>query len=153
MTTLLDILDTAVKIGLGTFISAISGYAVLRKTQKHEKELKKSEHINKLQEHKRSLYINYSTQSDLMLEKYQSSTMATTDVDFLDYLRAYNELQILCSDDIRVVSTSVYNLVIAYSGANKLTGNEELHGEILLEARNAIRGFQKIVQLDCLSAF
>lgn len=55
--TPLDVLDTAIKIGLGSLITAISGYFILKMTHSHEDKKELKNHYYKLQEERKTKYI------------------------------------------------------------------------------------------------
>jgi hypothetical protein len=68
--TWINVVDTAVKIGLGAFISAVSGYLILTKTQAHEGQKEEKLRYYQLQEEKKLKYVEFLSQSQELIQSH-----------------------------------------------------------------------------------
>ena len=66
--TWINVVDTAVKIGLGALISALAAYLALIKSQAHEDQKEARSHFYKLQEEKKSKYVELLVQSQELIQ-------------------------------------------------------------------------------------
>ena len=67
---LINVIDTAVKIGLGSLIAAVSGYVILKLTQNHEEEKEKIERFYGLQEEKKKMYVEFLSLSQSLVQSH-----------------------------------------------------------------------------------
>ena len=144
--TSIDVLDTAIKIGLGAFISAVSGYLVLIKTQKHEESKEEKKQFYKLQDEKKLKYVEFLSQSQGLIQSYLYIDCNADSDDYKKYLRAFNEVQIISNDEIRIVA---HNLVVAVGSFilyNKCESNTDLIDAMVKSAREKVSIFQKYAQ-------
>ena len=109
--TPLDVLDTAVKIGLGSLITAISGFFILKTTHSHENKKELKNHYYKLQEERKIKYIEFSSQSQSLVQEYLNSCCNCQGNDYKKYLRTYNEVQVISQDHIRTLSFELMSAV------------------------------------------
>jgi hypothetical protein len=77
--TWISVVDTAVKIGFGALITAASGYLVLVRTQSHDEGKELKERFYKLQDEKKSKYVELLAQSqELVCLLHQNQTQKHT---------------------------------------------------------------------------
>lgn len=65
--TWINVVDTAVKIGLGALISVLAAYIALIKNQSHEDEKEARTNFYKLQEEKKLKYVELLVQSQELI--------------------------------------------------------------------------------------
>jgi hypothetical protein len=107
----MEVLDSALKIGLGAMISAISAFAMLIRSQRHDKEKDASSNLVRLREEKKTLYIEFLSQSQSLVQTYRDVPCDGKGQDYLGYLRIYNQLQISSEDGIRKCAYELLNAV------------------------------------------
>ncbi|MBW3196092.1 hypothetical protein [Marinobacter nauticus] len=100
--TWIGVVDTTVKISLGAAISAVFGYFVLVKKQEHENDQEQRRFFYSLQEEKKSKYVEFLSLSQKLIQTYLYTSCSPASDDYNQYLRAFNELQIISNDTIRV---------------------------------------------------
>lgn len=109
--TIIDVIDTAIKIGLGSVITAISGCVVLRMTQKHEIKKEAKANFYKRQEERKNKLTEFLSQSQCIVQDYLHTICNCQGEDYKSYIRAYNEVQIISSDTIRLASSNLLSSV------------------------------------------
>lgn len=97
----IEVLDSAVKIGLGASISAVSGYFILHLTHKHNVRTEEIANLRKTNDYKKFLYVDFLSHSQALVQTYYDISSDGKDKEYLSYLRIYNEVQIISSDTIR----------------------------------------------------
>lgn len=151
--SLVAVLDTAVKIGLGALISAVSGYLVLVKTQSHEESKDAKNRFYILQEEKKSKYVEFLSQSQELIQSHLFKSASPDAEEYKSYMRAFNEVQIISNDELRV---SAFNLMSDVSSFIFLRKNEQdidLVDRMVQAARNKVSIFQKLAQLEVTSLY
>ena len=157
--TWIDVIDSAVKIGLGAFIAAVASYICLRKTQNFEVHHRKEAFFYKSQEERKTIYINFSAQSHALIQKYNYEWCDNTKEDYKDYLALFSNLQILCEDAIRSSASETFNAVtvfITFNKQNLIAGDDDvnkLHNDLRDSARLKLAIFQKVAQMDVTRVF
>jgi hypothetical protein len=146
----IDIIDTAVKIGLGSLIAAISGYVVLGQTQKYEDIKRVQKQQKDLENKRKDKYVDFLTLSHSLTYEYIYTSFSGDSEKYINYLKVYNEIQIISHDPIRTSAFNVLNSVNEYITMNKNTDRHQL----LLSVRNKINDniavFQKLAQDEFL---
>lgn len=148
-----EVVDTAIKIGLGAVIAGISGYVALIKSQSYELKKGRRARFLDLQSEKKSKYVEFLAQSQILIQTHIAK-MANLESDaYLTYLRSFNEIQILVGDELRMaayeVSLSVTNFIIW----NKENPDNEAFQTLKSDALNKIGYFQKLAQSDVTQAY
>jgi hypothetical protein len=151
--TLIAVLDTAVKIGLGALISAVSGYLVLVKTQSHEENKEDKIRFYRLQEEKKSKYVEFLAQSQELIQSYLDKSALPDSDEYKRYMRAFNEVQIISNDELRVPAFNLMSDVSHFIFLRKTDQDIELEGRMVQEARNKVSIFQKLAQLEVTSLY
>ncbi len=106
----INVADTAIKIGMGSLITAASGYLILSKNHSYEEQKEKRVQFFKQQEEKKEKYVEFLSQSQSLVQSHLfTSCMANTD-EYKSYLHVFNEVQIISPDDVR---QTAYNLLSA----------------------------------------
>lgn len=152
--TWIEVIDSAIKIGLGALIAASAGYLSLRKTHGHEIEKRKEERFYKNLDDRKSVYLEFSVQSHGLIHKYDHAWCDSASEDFKLYLTEFNKIQIICPDNVKTLATDVFNSVTTFITFNKSNlgfGDEELtklHDNLRSKARLKLATFQKAAQLD-----
>ena len=150
--TPLDILDTAIKIGLGSLITAISGLVVLKKTQTHEEKKELKDHYYKAQEERKTKYITFLSQSQSLVQGYLMSPCNCQGDDYKNYLKIYSEVQIISPDHIRMSSyelLSAVNQFIIFDHSREI----EISKEMRKTVNDKIGIFQKLAQEDVIKVY
>lgn len=141
-----NVADTAVKIGLGALIYSFAGYIALIRNQSHEKETENREHFYKLQEEKKSKYVELLVQSQELIQSHlYTSCSADSDV-YKKYLRAFNEVQIISDDPIRVAAFNLVSDVERFIIINKNQQDTDSLDDMVASAREKVSIFQKVAQ-------
>ena len=146
--TWINVADTAVKIGFGAIISTVSGYLVLVKTQSYETRKEEKIHFNKLQDEKKAKYVEFLSQSQELKQTYLHIDCSRDSEDYKKYLRAYNEIQIISDDAIRIAANNVVSAVSDSIFLNKNLQNSTLEGNIFKAVNEKVGLFQKIAQAE-----
>lgn len=110
----IDVVDTAVKIGFGAIITAVSGYLVLIKTQSHESSKETKKRFYKLQDEKKSKYVEFLSQSQELIQSHLYISAMPDSEKYKRYLRTFNEVQIISSDEVRSVAYKLISAVSLY---------------------------------------
>jgi len=146
--TWVNVADTAVKIGLGALISAISGYVVLKIKLSHEERKEKESYYYRLQEEKKIKYVEFLSQSQSLVQSYLNTSCTADTDDYKNYLRSFNEVQIISNDEIRMAAYDLSSAVCQFIVIRK--NDQEV--ELLKSMRNAVNEktgiFQKLAQLE-----
>ena len=119
--TLIDVLDSAVKIGFGALIGAISSYLTLKRTQSFEINKRKDESFNKLLDERKLAYIEFSALSHSLIQKYDYKSCELSGEDYESYITLHSKIQILAPDKIRYLMNETFNIitvVILDNGSN-----------------------------------
>ncbi len=144
--TWINVADTAVKIGLGALISALAAYLALIKSQAHDDKKEVIAHFYKLQDEKKSKYVELLVQSQELIQANLYSSCAPDSEVYKKYLRAFNEVQIISSDPIRLAAFNLVSDVQAFIFLNKNRQEIELVDKMVASAREKVSIFQKVAQ-------
>ena len=148
--SLIDVLDTSVKIGLGAIIAAVTSITTLYLNRKYEKEKDFSLRQQKLNDEKKIKYVEFCTLSQALLQKYRYESCTCQGDDYLSYLRCFNELQIISTDAIREAAFNALSSVNEYIAVRSSRDDRELMKQLKLKASNEIAIFQKIAQQEII---
>src|SRR5690554_3795992 len=107
----MEVIDSAVKIGLGALITAISGYLILWRNQSFEEKKRWEEHFYKNQAERKSLYIEFSAKSHSLIQEYDYKYCDPSGEVYKDYLLSFNSIQILAPDVVREAVGAAFNAV------------------------------------------
>lgn len=144
--TWVNVVDTAVKIGLGAFISALAAYVALNKSQSHQDAKEARAYFYKLQEEKKLKYVELLAQSQELIQSHLYSSCSPDSDTYKKYLRSFNEVQIISSDHLRLGAFNLVSDVQTFIFLNKNHPNIELVDKIVAAAREKISIFQKVAQ-------
>ncbi|WP_082546039.1 hypothetical protein [Rhodanobacter sp. Root627] len=142
----ISVVDTAVKIGLGAMISAVSGYLVLKKKQSHDEQKEAREQFYKLQEEKKSKYVELLVQSQDLIQSHLFSSCTPDSDSYKNYLRAFNNVQIISTDEVRLVAFNLVTDVQGFVFLNKSQQEKQLVDGMVKSAREKVSIFQKFAQ-------
>lgn len=106
-----EVLDTAVKIGLGALISGVTAVITLKLNQKHEISKENEQHKRQLAASKKILYIDFLTASHVLIQKYRDTQCMADTEDYFAYIRLYNELQIIANEPLKICAFHLMNAV------------------------------------------
>jgi 5'-deoxynucleotidase YfbR-like HD superfamily hydrolase len=151
--TWLNVADTAVKIGLGALISAASGYVVLRKSQSYEESKEVKNRFYKLQEEKKPKYVEFLAQSQELIQSNLFKSTSPDSDEYKLYLRAFNEVQIISNDEIRVCAFNLMSDVGSFVFLRKNEQEIELVDSLVKAAREKVSIFQKAAQLEVTKTY
>jgi hypothetical protein len=156
--TLIDVIDSAVKIGLGAVIGSVSSYFTLKKTQSFEVDKRKEDSFNKLLDERKSAYIEFSSLSHTLIQKFQYEWCDVSGDEYQSYLVLHSKVQILSPDIIRSAMGETFNAVTQFISFNKKIISQddltsELHDKLMFTAREKLAIFQKYAQLDVTQTY
>jgi hypothetical protein len=151
--TWINVADTAVKIGFGALITAISGYLVLVKTQSYETRKEEKIHFYKLQDEKKGKYVEFLSQSQELKQTYLNIDCSRDSEDYKKYLRAYNDIQIISEDAIRIAANNLVSAVSDCIFLNKNLQSSTLENSTFQLANEKIGLFQKIAQAEVTKVY
>ena len=151
--TWINVADTAVKIGFGAVISAVSGYLVLAKTQNYETRKEEKIHFYKLRDEKKEKYIEFLSQSQELKQSYLNIDCTRDSEDYKKYLRAYNEIQIISNDAIRVAASNLVSAVSDSIFLNKNLQDSSLESNVFKVVNERVGLFQKIAQAEVTKVY
>jgi hypothetical protein len=151
-----NVADTAVKIGLGVLISAISGIYVLKKTQEHENEKELRASFFKRQEDKKVKYVEFTSISHKLTYDHVNFTCSFESDDYKSFLMLYNEVAIISSKKLQLSAHQLFDCTNQYIGSNKNV-NSAKRDDYILELRNnvnkALIAFQKLANIEVTSEY
>ncbi|SQH75228.1 conserved protein of unknown function [Shewanella benthica] len=160
--TWIELADTALKIGMGTLITAASGYLMLKRNQSHELEKERRARFYDLQAQKKKIYVEFLSKSDALVQSYLFSSHNGNSEEYKDYLTTFNEAQIMSDDNIRTAAYSVRDSVGFFITCNKTSPNlSDSSDSIFLSDLKAYRNdvnqklglFQKLAQLEVVREY
>lgn len=151
--TWINVVDTAVKIGLGALISALAAYFALIKSQSHEDQKEARAKFYKLQEEKKSKYVELLVQSQELIQAHLYARCAPDSEGYKSYLRAFNEVQIISSDSIRLAAFNLVSDVQTFIFLNKNQQEIELVDKMVASAREKVSIFQKVAQNEVTQCY
>ncbi|OCH49522.1 hypothetical protein [Vibrio cyclitrophicus] len=140
--------DTAIKIGLGALIAAVSGYVGLIKSQKHENDKVKRENFYRLQKEKKDKYLELLVQSQDLIQSHLYISSPPDSIACRNYIRAFNEAQLLSEDSIRMPAFEMYSAVEAFVYLRKEQQDTVLVDGMVSRAREKVSIFQKVAQVE-----
>ena len=144
--TWINVADTAVKIGLGALIYALFEYLRLINSQLHEDQKDARLHFYKLQEEKKSKYVELLVQSEELIQSHLYSSCSPDSESYKKYLRSFNEVQIISNDSIRTAAFYLVSDVKAFVILNKNQQEIGLVDKMVASAREKVFVFQKVAQ-------
>ncbi|CAH0991303.1 hypothetical protein SIN8267_01405 [Sinobacterium norvegicum] len=151
--TWVNVADSAIKIGLGALITAVSGFVVLSKTQSHEKTKEGSALFYKQQDERKSKYVEFLSASQSLIYQHILYKCTFDTKEYFEYLRKYNEVQIISPDHIQIEASKLFDSVNNFVSLNKQSGRDDL----ILEHRNICNvnlvSFQKLAQKDSTKSY
>ena len=151
--TWISVIDTAVKIGLGALITAASGYLVLVRTQSYEESKELKERFYKLQNDKKSKYVELLAQSQELIQSHLFIASEPDSEAYKLYLRSFNEVQIISNDEIRAAAFNMMSDVSSFIFRRKNEQETELLDGMVKSAREKVSIFQKIAQLEVTKCY
>lgn len=146
--TWINVVDTAVKIGLGALISALAAYIALTKNQSYEDKKEARANFYKLQEEKKLKYVELLVQSQELIQSHLYKSCPPDSDLIKKYLRAFNEVQIISNDAIRLAAYNMVSDVQSFVCLNKNQQEIELMDKMGASAREKVSYFQKIAQAE-----
>lgn len=146
--TWIEVADSAIKIGLGSIITAVSGYLVLTKTRSSEVDAERRNSFYRLQEEKKSKYVEFLSQSQGLVQSYLTTNCYCDTEEYKRYLRAFNEAQIISSDEIRMAAYNLHAAVDQFIVTNKNGIEASLLRDIRKAVNDSVGYFQKIAQVE-----
>lgn len=151
--TWVDVVDTAVKVGLGALISAISGFLVLARSQAHENDKEAKVYFYKAQEEKKLKYVEFLAQSLELIQTHLSSSARPDSDEYRKYLRAFNEVQIISDDNIRIAAHNLASDVGAFIFISKSQDDFQLVKDMAKSARDKAGIFLKLAQIEVTKSY
>ncbi|MGV3591134.1 MAG: hypothetical protein ACO1PZ_05550 [Gammaproteobacteria bacterium] len=151
--TWIDVVDTAVKVGLGALISAISGFFVLAKNQAHENSKEARIHFYKLQEERKTKYVEFLAQSLELLQCHLFSSARPDSDEYKTYLRTLNEVQIISDDRTRMAAHYLASDVGAFIFLSKNQHDIQLEKDMKKSAQDRAGYFQKVAQEEVMKCY
>jgi hypothetical protein len=151
--TLIEVLDSAVKIGLGAVITVYAGFLTLKKTHSFESLKRKEEFFYKKQDERKSAYVDFSILSHSLIQQFEFGWCDSSGDDYKEYIVAFNNVQIISPDLVRKTVGETFNAVTTFICLNKMNqSNDEnmsnMHKGLKTEAQFKIATFQSIAQQD-----
>ncbi|EKN3394631.1 TPA: peptidase M14 [Yersinia enterocolitica] len=145
-----DVADNAVKIGLGSAITCLGGWLILKLTQRHE--INKEVVAQRLKEieKKTERYIEFLSMSQSLMQTYLWTECNGSSEDYLKYMRIHNEISITSNNEIRIAAFNLQSAVSLFIIQNK-NGDIELIDGLRNIGREQISLFQSIVSEELRS--
>jgi ribonuclease I len=136
------LLDSATKIGLGALI------VVLRQNQKFEISKEEKSRLIRLQEKKAELYVDFLSRSQALVQSHLFKSCSCDTDEYKDYLASFNKLQILSSDEIRLIAYEVLSATNQFIVFNKNNPEQELLKKMRINFDEKLGLFQKVAQME-----
>jgi hypothetical protein len=151
-----NVADTAVKIGLGVLISAISGIYVLKKTQEHENDKELRANFYKRQENKKVKYVEFTSISHNLTYDHVQFTCSFESDNYKSFLMLYNEVSIISPKKLQLSAHQLFDCTNQYIGFNKESHKEERE-DLILKLKNdvnkALIAFQDLANVEVTSEY
>lgn len=144
--TWVNVVDSAVKIGLGALISAVSAYVIFMKSQSREAHKEEKARFYELRSEKKSKYVEFLSQSQELIQSHLYIDSRPDSGEYKKYMRTFNEVQIISNDDIRLAAYNLMSDVSAFIFLRKNDQDLALIDNMVRYAREKIAFFQKIAQ-------
>jgi gas vesicle protein len=151
--TWINVVDTAIKIGFGAIITAVSGYLVLAKTQSHEERKEIKERFYRLQDEKKSKYVELLSQSQELIQCHLYTQSQPDSDKYKSYLRIFNEVQIISNDNIRIAAFNLMTDVSSFIALRKEEQETDLIDAMVKSAREKVSVFQKVAQIEVTKCY
>ncbi|MBE8575864.1 hypothetical protein [Vibrio sp. OPT18] len=151
--TYLDVIDTAIKIGLGALISAVAGYAVLCKTNSHAVDKEKRERFYTVLEENKQRYVDFLAQSHQLVYEHIRVSCAFDSSGYFAYLKTYNHIQVVGSEDIRVKAGELFESVNQFILLNKNNPDKTVYNVMRQDVNVKITVFQAVAKLDSAQTY
>lgn len=142
--TKFELADSAIKIGLGALISAVSGFFIMYFTQKYEIKKENTNNLRKEIDHKKWLYVEFLTNSQTLVQNYHDSISDGKGMDYLSYLRIYNEVQVISGGDVRDCTSNILGLVQDFIFIKKDAEAKSSLSMKKVSINNALAEFQRV---------
>lgn len=140
-TAWVDVVDNAVKIGLGSVLTILGGYLSIKLTQRHD--LMKDALAQRRNEYeaKARRYIDFLSSSRMMLQKYMRSPFRADGEDYIEYTRLHETVSLMTTNQtMRKLAFDVY---ITVSEACIMgTADRDEKAPVRAAAENAVSQFQ-----------
>ncbi|OWF73313.1 peptidase M14 [Yersinia frederiksenii] len=142
-----DVVDNAVKIGMGSVITFLGGWLTLKRTQQHE--VIKGEVAHRLIEidKKTERYIDFLSHSQSLMQKYLYTSCDPCSDDYIGYMRLHNIVTITSTPEIRLLAFETQDKVSHFILVRKPNDDIEIYRHA---ARNAFSLFQGAVSAELL---
>lgn len=122
----IEVIDSAIKIGLGALITALASYFMLRRNHTHEVDQEIRKLTNRKKEERKLNYSQYLTHSLMLTQKYRDESCNAQEADYIEYLNIYNRIQITSSDKVRIGAYNLFNAVNQFVVIRKHEQDREL---------------------------
>lgn len=144
----IEVADTAIKIGLGSLITALSGYLIIYTTHKHEVKKDQKHNFYALQKERKIVYVNFLALSHALVQKHLMTSSTCDTEEYNEYLRCYSEVQIISPDEMRLAAHKVLSSVNEFIVSNKTNPEYDLIKKMRKAVNDNSGYFEKLAQLD-----
>lgn len=151
--TWIDVADTAIKIGLGSLITAVSGYLAIKKTHNNETIKERKHRFYKTQEDKKAIYVEFLSQSQVLVQAHIITSCTCDTKEYNEYLRTYNEITIIADDEIRLAAFALFSSVNEFIIINKNGLDGCLRKSLRKSIDHNVGMLQKLAQMDVCKVF
>jgi hypothetical protein len=141
-TNWIDVVDTALKIGLGSLISMISGYLVLLKSQQHEASKDAIVRFYALQEERKQKYVELMSLGCLLSQDTPPSTKTIGSKEYIEFTSVHNQIQIIANNPIRTTAYNYYSSVNEYIHCGSSQIQREDRKEYIRRINDTLGEFQ-----------
>lgn len=97
----ISVIDSAIKIGLGSLITAVAGFITLKFNQSREKEKEDKDLFYKIQEEKKNVYIKFIGLARELDIRYIGITCDLDSEILHNFTKAFVEVNLLSGEEIR----------------------------------------------------
>lgn len=150
--TYIEILDTAIKIGLGSIITAVAGFCVLKSSQANDNLKEQKNRFYKIQEQKSEIYVNFLAESHALVQTHLSSSCDCNSEEYINYLKTFSQLQITSPNEVRIAAYKVFVSVNEFIITNKNSEHDLV--KTLRKSVNDNTGFfQAVAQKEVTKVF
>ncbi|MDA0146710.1 hypothetical protein OCT63_21080, partial [Vibrio sp. RW] len=149
----INVVDTAVKIGLGALISAVSGIFVMLKKNDFDNENAVREQFYELRNEKKVKYSEFLSQSQELIQATLYTFYLPNSDEYFRYLRAFNDVQIISEERFRLAAYQVFDEVGKFALLNKQGLSPDLSMRMVNSAREKISILQAIAKTEVTSRY
>ena len=143
-----DVVDTTIKIGFGSIVTAFYGYFSLKKSHDNESYKEEKSRLYELQNIRKYKYVEFMSKAQLLVQTYMYTNCSCDTEDYTSYLSVYSEILIISDREVSLAASSYHQAVnqfISHDHAGTSSESKKLYRNNVNDTHGA---FISIVNQD-----